>query len=141
LSPRRGCEWGGSVLNESLLTITADEDGVQSVMPGPVLLDGRIHRIRDDLTSESIYYVKYVGYSLAASFRYRLAGWFFNNCIKKRYIPIVVRTDDTVADGVERNLSAFPFLEQAFLKYFAPTGIAQGTHQLTRFDLALDKIV
>jgi hypothetical protein len=59
--------------------------------------------------------------------------------LKKVMFP--VGADQGIGDAVERGLGAFLFTEQGLFDHLALNGIAQGSHEFVRLDLAFDEIV
>lgn len=116
---------GDRVFNWDFNSIAAEKEAIRWQVHGPVLPNRRLHRIRVVLSSGGVQDSEHLGHWLALRFYSRPAGHFLRDQIEKADIPGDIRTDDSVADAVERHLGALFFNEEHFLHYFPLDGIAQ----------------
>src|SRR6202521_6479477 len=132
---------GDGIFDRNFTSVALNEETVRRQVHNAVLPDGHLHWIRCGLTAGGVQDAENFSHGPACRFVPRPARHSYRNEIEEGDISRDVRANNSVADGVERDLREFLFQEQLFLHAFALDGVAQGSKKTARIDLALDEIV
>src|SRR5580692_6193642 len=132
---------GDGGIDGDLKSVTLDEDAVRGHVHETVLPQGHLHRIWGGLAARGAQNSENLGHGPACRFSLRPARHSFRNRIEEGNISQDVCANHSVTYGVEGDLGAFFFVEQGLLHVLALDGVAQGTKETARIDLALDEIV
>src|SRR5579863_5420150 len=102
------------VLDGDFKPITPDEDTIGRQMHAEELAAFHFHRIGDDFTSGGVQDSENFGQRPAIGFLPGPTGHFFRNEIEETDMSSNVRANDSVANGVQRDLGALFFKEENF---------------------------
>jgi hypothetical protein len=125
-----------AVLDRHFMSVAADQDAVRRQVHYPVLIDCHLHRIGSGFASCCVQDLKNVNHRPAGRILQRPARQFFRNGVKEGDFSCHVGANNGFSDRIERNLCALRFHEQRVFHILALDGIAQGSQNSARFDLA-----
>lgn len=102
---------GGRILNRSFNSIAPNQDTVYVEANRLVLLNGDVHGIAQSFAGHAIDDAEHLGERLPYGIPLRSAGHPFRHSIQVGDIADDIGADDSITNGVERDLGAFLFNE------------------------------
>ena len=116
---------GDGILDRNFKSVAPDQNAVRRQVHGSVMPNGHRHRIGGGLASRGVPDLQDFGHGSACRLLPRPARHFFRDDIEEGDVSLDVSANNGIADGVERDLGAFLFLEQRFFHELAVDGMPQ----------------